>query len=55
MGRKSTKENKSIWQTTREDLDLTREKAAELIPGFSRNGSRRSKTGVPRCIRRTRC
>ena len=35
MGRKSTKENKSIWQTTREDLDLTREKAAELIPGFS--------------------
>ena len=35
MGRKSTKENKSVWQTTREDLDLTREKAAELIPGFS--------------------
>ena len=35
MGRKSTKENKSIWQTTREGLDLTREKAAELIPGFS--------------------
>ena len=25
MGRKSTKENKSIWQTTREDLGLTRE------------------------------
>ena len=35
MGRKSTKENKSIWQTTREDLGLTREKAAEIIPGFS--------------------
>ena len=35
MGRKSTKENKSIWQTTREDLGLTREKAGELIPGFS--------------------
>lgn len=35
MGRKSTKENKSIWQTTREDLGLTREKAADLIPGFS--------------------
>lgn len=35
MGRRSTKENKSIWQTTREKLDLTREKAAELIPGFS--------------------
>jgi len=35
MGRKSTKENKSIWQQTREDLGLTREKAGELIPGFS--------------------
>ena len=35
MGRRSTKENKSVWQTTREDLELTREKAAELIPGFS--------------------
>ena len=35
MGRKSTKENKSVWQTTREDLGLTREKAGELIPGFS--------------------
>ena len=35
MGRRSTKENKSIWQTTREELGLTREKAADLIPGFS--------------------
>ena len=35
MGRRSTKENKSIWQITREDLGLTREKAGELIPGFS--------------------
>ena len=35
MGRKSTKENKSIWQVTRENLGLTREKAADLIPGFS--------------------
>ena len=35
MDRKSTKENKSIWQITREDLGLTREKAGELIPGFS--------------------
>ncbi len=31
MGRKSTKENKSIWQTTREELGLTREKAGELL------------------------
>lgn len=35
MGRKSTKENKSVWQVTRENLGLTREKAAELVPGFS--------------------
>ena len=35
MGRRSTKENKSIWQTTRESLELTRERAADLIPGFS--------------------
>ena len=35
MGRRSTKENKSIWQVTRENLNLTREKAADLIPGFS--------------------
>ncbi len=35
MGRRSVKENKSIYQTTREELGLTREKAAELVPGFS--------------------
>lgn len=35
MGRRSTKENKSIYQITREELGLTREKAGELIPGFS--------------------
>ena len=35
MGRKSVKENKSIYQQVREDLGLTREKAAELIPGLS--------------------
>ena len=35
MGRKSTKENKSIYQITREELNLTREKAGELIPGFT--------------------
>lgn len=35
MGRKSVKENKSIYQQTREELGYTREKAAELIPGFS--------------------
>lgn len=35
MGRRSIKENKSIYQQTREELGLTREKAADLIPGFS--------------------
>ncbi len=35
MGRKSTKENKNIYQVTREKLEWTREKAAEMVPGFS--------------------
>ena len=33
MGRKSNKEDKSVYQEMREKLDLTREKASELI-GF---------------------
>lgn len=33
MGRKSTKENKNIYQVSRENAGLTREKASELI-GF---------------------
>ena len=35
MGRKSVKENKSIYQQTREELGYTREQAAALILGFS--------------------
>ncbi len=35
MGRRSIKENKSVYQTIREDLGLTREKAGELIDGMS--------------------
>ena len=31
MGRKSVKENKNIYQQCREDLELTRESAAELL------------------------
>lgn len=31
MARKSTKENKNIYQKTREQLDLTREEASELL------------------------
>lgn len=31
MGRASTKENKNIYQLTREELELTREKASEVL------------------------
>jgi len=31
MGKRSVKENKNIYQTSRESLDLTREKASELM------------------------
>ena len=35
MARRSTKENKTIYQRTRENLDLTREEAAELLVTMS--------------------
>ena len=35
MGRKSTKENKNIYQTRREDANLTRDAAAELLEFIS--------------------
>ena len=35
MGRKSTKENKNIYQTSREKLGLSREAAAELLEFIS--------------------
>ena len=35
MGRKSTKENKNIYQTSREAADLTREAASELLEFIS--------------------
>lgn len=35
MGRRSVKENKSVYQLKREALGLTREEAAELIGGLS--------------------
>lgn len=35
MGRKSTKENKNIYQTSREDLGLTREAASNLLQTIS--------------------
>ena len=35
MARASTRENKNIYQKTREALGLTRETAAELLPGLS--------------------
>ena len=35
MARKSTRENKNIYQRTRESLDLTREEASELLVTMS--------------------
>lgn len=35
MGKKSTKENKNIYQLNRENLDLTREKASELLESIT--------------------
>ena len=35
MGRKSTKQNKSIYQITREELGFTRERAGDLMQGMS--------------------
>ena len=35
MARKSTKENKNIYQITRENLDLTREAASERLETIS--------------------
>ena len=35
MARKSTKENKNIYQRTRESLELTREEASELLVTMS--------------------
>lgn len=35
MGKRSTKENKNIYQTSREEMDLTREKASELMEFIS--------------------
>ena len=35
MARKSTKENKNIYQTTREGLELTREEASDLLVTMS--------------------
>ena len=35
MGRKSTKENKNIYQRCREEQGLTREKASEKMIGVS--------------------
>ncbi|MBQ6526341.1 MAG: hypothetical protein IJI32_06930 [Clostridia bacterium] len=39
MGRASTKENKSIYQLKREELGLTREKAADIFVGMSPDAS----------------
>ena len=38
MARKSTKENKNIYQRTREALDLTREEASDLLVTSTSSG-----------------
>lgn len=50
MGRKSVKEDKSIWQTTREELGLTREAAGELLGYISEDRIEKIESGrsVPR-------
>ena len=35
MGKQSTRENKTIYQLCREEKELTREKASELMAGVS--------------------
>ena len=35
MGRRSVKEDKSVYQIAREELSLTREEASELMPGMT--------------------
>ena len=39
MARKSTRENKNIYQRTRETLNLTREEASDLLQTMSPNNS----------------
>lgn len=40
MGQKSTKENKSVYQLAREALDLSREKATDMISEIEYNGQK---------------
>ena len=35
MGKQSTKKNKNVYQTTREELGYTRERAAEVLEALS--------------------
>lgn len=35
MGRRSVRENKNVYQTSRENMDLTRDEAGALMPGVS--------------------
>ena len=45
MGRRSVKEDKNVYQTTREDLDLTRAQACELLQGVSESRLYRIENG----------
>ena len=55
MARKSTKENKNIYQRTREGLNLTREEASELLETMSPERTKRSRASVPCPIRMKFC
>lgn len=44
MGKQSTRENKTIYQLCREEKELTREKASELMAGVSSSGLKKLNT-----------
>ena len=48
MGRKSTRENKSLYQLAREEQGLTLEKAGELMPGVTAERIAKLESGAAR-------
>ena len=48
MGKKSTKENKNIYQLNREKLELTRERASELLESITADRIEKIESG--RCL-----
>ena len=54
MARKSTKENKTIYQRTREGLGLTREEASDLLVTMSPERIEKIESSAP-CPTRMKC